>query len=131
MKTIISTLAVFAMVSAFCVGCDKSGDAAAGDGGKVDQQPAANPAANWEPETAKPKDDHAGHDHGPGGHGHDHGTTKNSDTDTETKAPAKDDHAGHDHGETKNSDTDAETKAPAKDDHAGHDHGPGEHDHEH
>ncbi len=66
MKKIVSMFAVFALVGALSIGCNKPNNSTPEGGGGT---PAKK---NWEPETHKHGDggDHSGHDHGPGGHSH-------------------------------------------------------------
>lgn len=69
MKKVVSMFAILVMVAALCVGCQKDGTSTGEDGqGSAKKAP----AENWQPPAAddKAKDDHSGHNHGPGGHKH-------------------------------------------------------------
>lgn len=72
MKKILSMFALFALVGALCIGCNKP-ESTPKDEAETKADAAKVPAdKDWKPEADKPVDadgeDHTGHNHAPGEH---------------------------------------------------------------
>lgn len=68
MKKTLGIFALLTLVSGLFVGCEKEGKTEPESVAK-EETPTCT-ATNWQPEIAKPQDDHSGHGHDHSGHDH-------------------------------------------------------------